>query len=551
MTDEKKGLQCVLARYTEANDGSGHDLLMIKEKIHYHDGTIKANVRLLENYQRECYVTRETLRTYQQKKEWESLSRLKRIPTTQAKMSASLAKALFKKPTATMKELSRSPYVYGTDISTSSLIKHQYQSRWPDLFSPNELAVLEVRTEKTTGFETIVALTLVFKDQALIVTTEAFVGQQETLVEQVREQSKTLGELMVTVKVARTPFDALSDIMATIHQWQPDFVGLWGLEPAMNAMLQCIDKASGKPEDLFCDPRLPPKYRNFAWRPMATKKTRATGKTMNRRPQTLWHWAEHLASFCFVDMMALFALLRDGSNGQRASYALYDILQDELGLRRASPEAIAGYPDEDWERLMQSDYPAQYLLDSLHTGLALLELDRKNEDVSQKLTLLSGVSQLSDFASLPKRIADALHFFCLDQKKVVGSATASLSVSGDEHLMAAKGWILNLPPALRESKDSLRVIEENPWASSDVYAFVGNLDIKSCYPTSGIILNIARDTTRRELAKIKGLKEEEVKRVGLNLTNPTGNAVEIAQEAFGLPDLDTLLARYQAEKKGL
>lgn len=546
MFDENKGRQCVLARYTAANDGSGNDLLMIKEKVHHHDGTVTANLRLLENYQRDFYITSATQRTHQQKKEWESLSKLKRIKTTQAKMSTDLAKALFKKPTSPMKELTKSPYVYGTDISTTSLIKHQYQSRWPELFSTNDLAVLDVRTEKETGFDTIVSLSLTFQNRALVVTTEAFAGQHC--------DGSFLGQdrpaLTVTFEVARTPFDALTKIMATLHEWQPDFVGLWNMEPAMNAMLLCIEKAKAKPADLFCDPRLPEKYRNFEWRPMRAKKTSASGKTVNRTAQTLWHCADHLASFYFVDMMALFALLRDSSSGQRSSYALYDILFEELGLYRDSPPALAGYPDEEWELLMQRHEPMAYLLHSLKTCLYLQELDRKTGDVSQKLTTLCGVSRLSDFASLPRRIVDALHFFCLEQKKVVGSAMANMSLAGDEHLSASKGWILNLPPAMREAKESLRVVQENPWVNSDVYGFVCNLDVKSCYPTSTIILNIAKETTRRELAKLKGISEESMKRIGLNLTAPACNAVELGQEAFSLPSLDQLLEQYQQEKKG-
>lgn len=74
-----------------------------------------------------------------------------------------------------LREICRSPYVYGTDILTSCLIKKEYQDRYPNTFTPFSLAVFDVETDVLHGTNDIVMSTLSFKDRVFTAINESFV----------------------------------------------------------------------------------------------------------------------------------------------------------------------------------------------------------------------------------------------------------------------------------------------------------------------------------------------------------------------------------------
>ena len=57
--------QCVHARYA-ASTIDNDDVVLVKEKVHYSDGTVEPTIRLIKNYQREFYVTKKGFRNHQQ-----------------------------------------------------------------------------------------------------------------------------------------------------------------------------------------------------------------------------------------------------------------------------------------------------------------------------------------------------------------------------------------------------------------------------------------------------------------------------------------------------
>lgn len=58
-------------------------------------------------------------------------------------------------------------------------------------------------------------------------------------------------------------------------------------------------------------------------------------------------------------------------------------------------------------------------------------------------------------------------------------------------------------------------------------------------------MNISKETTFRELCRLKGVPESVQRLAGINLTVPRVNAVEIACTVFGAPTFDELLEDFQ------
>lgn len=75
-----------------------------------------------------------------------------------------------------------------------------------------------------------------------------------------------------------------------------------------------------------------------------------------------------------------------------------------------------------------------------------------------------------------------------------------------------------------------------------------SLDIVSTYPNVQTILNISKETTVRELCRIKGKSEYAQRMAGINLTGGHVNAVEIACSILDAPTFDTLLEDFMNQK---
>ena len=551
------GKECALARYSEATDGSKDDLLFVKEKIHYDDGSVVPTIKMYENYKRDFYVTKPGFRNaHQQKKEWEDVTKLNKYTTTQAHLSDDIARAIKAMPNQYLRRVCRSPYVYGADITTTSLIKDRYRKHWPDINPTFDLAVLDFETDMVHGNgEDIVSGSLTFKDRALLVVTEDFVSGILNPKDKFKELTeKYIGKHVkernckIEFLVVKSDKEVVVTLIERAHEWKPDIVGIWNIAYDMPRMLRVCSKYNIDPAMLFSDPAVPFKYRRFKWKQMDPKKVTASGKKTNKHPAELWHTAHHLASFYFIDLMCLYCILRI-AGGKLSHYNLNTILNDEVNLGKLTFKAADNYTGVDWHVFMQSNYQIEYLVYNVFDCMGVEILDEKTKDCCQVLPVLCGLSRLTNFSSNPRRLADQLHFYCLTSGKVIGTTSDNMTLEDDELLYDMMGWIVTLSPTLRDPDSSLRIIEEDDSIRTDVYALVSDLDVRSSYPTTEVILNVSRETTRRELCRIDGISEAKQRAIGLNMTQPRVNAVELCTEALQLPSLNALLDSYKKQKR--
>lgn len=94
--------------------------------------------------------------------------------------------------------------------------------------------------------------------------------------------------------------------------------------------------------------------------------------------------------------------------------------------------------------------------------------------------------------------------------------------------------------------NGLCLIKDLPELRSLVRMYVSDADITSTYPNGEIIMNLSKETTMMELAKIQGISASRQRLVGINLTGGPANAIEIMTEVLGAPTPSDLLKAFQA-----
>ena len=140
----------VFATYVHNNQDKTKDALFVKEILHNADGRIKRNFHCIENYQRPFYVTKKEFQDHTQKKEYEHSAKLTRQFSNQAQLPRAVYKALNGyNPTGYvgLQDISSSPFLYGTDITTPVLVAKDYSRKWPNLATENTLAVMDYETD--------------------------------------------------------------------------------------------------------------------------------------------------------------------------------------------------------------------------------------------------------------------------------------------------------------------------------------------------------------------------------------------------------------------
>ena len=74
------------------------------------------------------------------------------------------------------------------------------------------------------------------------------------------------------------------------------------------------------------------------------------------------------------------------------------------------------------------------------------------------------------------------------------------------------------------------------------------LDVSAAYPNGGAVFNVSKGTTKREIVSIEGVREEDHRLQGINLSAGPTNASEFCQVMFKLPTFDILLDDFTKQK---
>jgi len=508
--------ECIHATYHRCQNYSGHDLVLVKEHVHLKDGTIVPNVRMVEDYKRHYWITRDGFQTHTDKKEWEDVARLKRSTSTQANLEANIARALNKNiKGARLSMLSRSPYLYGSDITSTTLIKHRYMENAPDVTSVSSSAVLDVETntvrKNLTDSDLLIIENIEDKiarqtlecdrlerqikesDGEILLTTKekaALQKEHETIrksilrkVESVKEISEqiisgslTMGskaflavskcwlrkhgdvtgdlqtlfekylgkykkerDITLEVEIVDNDAEITKALLAKAHEWKPDFIAIWFINFDIPKLVQSLQRHGIDPAQVFSDPSVPDNFKSFRYKEAQQQKTTATGKITTKHYCDLWHVVHAPASFYFVDAMCLYKLVRV-TEPMQPSYSLDSILGINLDLGKLRFEEADQYTGVEWHQVMQTNHQLEYLIYNVFDCIGVELLEEKNRDLTT-LRMLVGHSDLDRFTSTPRRLADDLHFVCLEDGKVMGSTSDEMVDELDKQVVPMTDWM--------------------------------------------------------------------------------------------------------------
>lgn len=407
------------------------DTHLVKEVIEYEDGTKERNIRLLYDFQRPFWITKEPYRRHKQKKESEELTKLREYSSTQSGLPIECAKRLslvVRNPT--MRDVTSSPYLYGTDVDSRVFVKKFYEDKFGPIFSPYTVCGLDTEVDIETN--ELIVITIAMRGKSYTAILKKLVSRFQDPIKQLNYlYSKYIPES--TISKENTPefeiFDnELAMIRATfqkIHQWQPDFLSIWNMSYDMNVLLNVCEKYGVQPKDIFSDPNIPENIRYFKF--IEDKAAKVTASGVNKPPgaHERWHKVICPSSFYWIDGMCAYNYVRVGDKAVVGGYSLDAVLNKELGEKlkklKFEDENTSKLVGVDWHKYMVAYKPLEYIIYNIWDVLSMLELDLKTKDLATSLPLLSGRSSFDNFKSGPKKIIDSLHFFYIDKGRVLGS----------------------------------------------------------------------------------------------------------------------------------
>ena len=473
------GFECKHAVYVEHHDKQLKDALIIKEVLHLKDNTTVPRLRVIENFERDFRVTKEGVRNHEFKKQFEDLDKTQRYTSTQIKLSRNVAKALRCGWIPDMRILARSQYLYGTDVDTRAIIKQKYQEKFPDCNSLNTVAVCDLESDVVYGHRRILSGSLTYKGKAYLLATKEFIGTIPDVKGQVGDKFEYyLGELKkergleLVVEVVEDEVELVLKLVSKMHEWQPDFVAFWNMAYDVPKMLEVLTNAGIDPAEVWSDQRVPPQYRIAKWSPGASMKVTASGRKMALTPAERWNTFTIAAGFYCIDAMCLYQKIRI-AGGKDPSYALDAILEKELGIRKLKFKEADHLVGIGWHQFMQSNYKLEYLVYNLFDCLSIELLDEKNMDLSNKISMLSGVSDYQLFPSQPRRTCNELHFFAQKHGKIIGSTSDQMGLELDKYVTNTEGWIVTLPTHMIVD-NGLKCIKEFPEIVSKIHLHVAD-----------------------------------------------------------------------------
>lgn len=554
--EDIKGFECVFATYS-ANQELRSDALVVKENIHLKDGRIVPRIRVIKDKEWPFWVTRKGFRNHQSQKEAEELSKLQQFKSTRINLPRAVSNALnMYTPKGTLQELSESPYLYGTDILPTSLIKHNYRKNFPDCINKEaSVAGLDIETDVVWGTEEIIMVNITMKGKAYTAVTRKFCDDNPDFVEKCYKAAKRLlgteledAGIVWEIEIVDTPGQSVYETIQRAHAWKPDFISIWNMNFDIPKMRDTLLAEGYNLGDVFSDPAVPPEYRFFDYKPGPAIKKTQSGKETPIHFADRWHRCTCPASFYFLDSMCLYKRIRV-AEGNEPSYSLNHILKVNDLEAKLKIEEVAQYEDDGdlWHYHMQKSYKPEYVVYNLIDDKRLIDLDAKTGDISRAFPALVAISDFSLFHKNPRRIADDLHFFYLERGRVFASTALTLGDDPlDAYIFDLRNWIVTLPSYM--INNGKHIFKDAPELKTMIYTNLSDLDIAGTYPNEENAFNISKETTIIEACKIQGKTEAERRLLSLSMTGGKSNALEIAIRFMNYPTPTELHAAYIASK---
>ncbi len=551
------GKECRFVVHVPSPEYGVKDFHLIKETVHYSDGTVEQKLNFAYDFKRPFYVTKKGKQTYKQAKEHENLNNVDRYMSTQTQLRDNVARALkMQWSSADMRKLSKNPYLFGSDISSSSIIKHMYDKKYPDIQSEFKVSVFDTERDVIYGTDETIMATISFKDKLIVAVQKFFVKGQANAHARILELArKYIGDYIdrrnihIELVFVDTELEVFERVFERANEWKPDFCAIWNIDYDVNAFIDACKRRGQDPKNIISSKEVPVEYRYFKYKKGPVQKKKASGEITPIKPAAQWHNVITTASFQLVDAMQAYYHLRVGK-GDLPSYSLDSVLSEELGIRKLKFKEADAYQKLNWHKFMQKNYPLEYVVYNMFDCISIEELDEKTKDLSLKIGMNSGCSDLVSFRSQPKRLIDDLHFYLLENKNKVIAASGMSEEEEEEDFdskFSMSGFIITLPAQVID-QSGLHVVEEFPEMVSTIQTMQADDDITSAYPTNTASFNVSKTTTKREVLSVEGVDKKTMYQQMINFSGGRVNSAEFCQVMMGFPTFPELLKAYESKQ---
>jgi hypothetical protein len=548
MATTENTYECKHVTYCPKPDNADFDLHVAKLIEHRPDGTSIPKLKFIKNFKKTFWIAKLEHRNHQDKRERIDLNNTIEYKSTRAELYENVCKALdlgFYR--GNPRNVWNSPFLYGNDISTESLIKHKYMSRY-DKFTYSSICVFDIETDVIHGTDEIIMATLSFKDKVHTVLVKKYFTGYSHLLKSLEEKFEFyLGDykkkrnITWTIGLYDKPGQAIAELFKKAHEWKPDFVTGWNINFDISRTLKAFEKENINPADVFSDPAVPKPFRHFKFEPgqaMKAKNNDGKGAVQTLADYQRWSYVICPASFTFSDSMQAYYSLRL-SKPNEPNYKLDSILYKEIGIRKLKFEEANHIQSNtiEWHKFMQQKYLLEYVIYNVFDCISCEELDEKTLDLALKLPQLLNCSEYKNFSSQPRRVMDQYHWFLLSHGYVSGCSGNVINEKLDKMVVPLRGWIVTLPAHLIKESDN-NFFSETDKLKHSIHVDVADADIAASYPNGISVFNISKETTTKELCSIDGLSFDDIVRhESINLSGGFTNSVAFMTRMCAAPTL--------------
>lgn len=548
------GLECKHTLHIPTIPGVRDDYHMVKEIIHFKDGKKKPNIRMIKDFKRPFYITKPHYQNHKDKKEMEYLSKVNKYESTESNLANNIAIRLgmvgYSKNS--MRDVRDSPFLYGTETSSSTILKKMYQLKWPDLHTENTMAALDIETDIEDDSK-ITIMTVSMPDKVFTVATldylkplrksKADIEKElwETWDYAVPDTELKRGVTEKTFKVAKNELDMIIMIFEEIHKWKPDFLAAHNVDYEITNIVKVIEREGLRPEDIFSDPDIPKELRTFKY--YKGRKSRVTEKGVEFKfdPQDVWNIATVTASYHWIDTMSAYNYIRANQGKIPGGYGLDNLLKHNGITGKLFKDMSDKFlrNSADWHIDMSNNHKIKYMVYNQYDTFAMHELENKTKDIAISINVLAGSSDYRVFNSGPKRLVDNMHFYYLENDRVLGVKPKELD---NDKVLGLDQWIVTLQ-TFRIRSIGLKLVKEYPELATNIRGMVTDLDAVSSYPSNIIAANVSKQTTRKEIISIKGKTKEVFMAPNLEIFAGPASAGNFVTTMLGFPEQRELLKR--------
>ena len=539
-----------LITYLSPNETPSNEDIHIVKEVKFINNKYYDNIRIIKNFKRPFYITKDIFKNHKDKKESEELSKVDTYYSTQSQLYKNIAKRL-NQPTfdTSPRTINKSPYLYGTSLDSRTYLKYLYMKNNNNFISDYRVGFFDIEYDMLKN--EIIIISLISKKRLTVGILKSFADKIPNIYEKLNYlYSKYIPDniykkrLDIEFVILNTEIELIRYVMQKANNYDIDILTAWNVKYDITTIMEAIDKTKYSYADIFHYDKIPEKYKHFSFKEGKSVKKTEAGREIAIPIEERWHTIKSSTNYIIVDTMSVHRYIRAGGATVPGGYSLDNILKTEGVDTKLKFDSNKGFKGIEWHLNMIKNKPAEYIIYNIWDVMSMMIMDDKTKDLQVSFPVLSGVSHFDIFNSGPKRIIDALTFFYLERGRVLG--VKDMSEENDK-ILGLEDWIVTLRSHMMVD-NGLTAIKGLENIITNIRTYVYDLDSVSSYPSCTMAANVSKDTTHRELIAVAGVPKPIFKYQNINLLYGKTNAVEYCNTMYKMPSLFDLIKAKKENK---